>query len=260
MPLHKESEAKKTVRLLLRDACEALQRGKLTYLGLPSDSALDLHVLSSVLENVICVDIRKATLDETRRSIAHLSIKQRKFIVGDIWEYLRDGYPSDPFTADLTFLDFYGGGIRKGDPFAEEIAGLRSYFAKQAKHPNKAFILAWTYMPRDRGKNMYLDTCAKIIPLTDLDLLKQSKGIWARSVAIRLLLRQSFKEHGMVTKIFHHAVYKTTMNAIILIFSRGNDHKCTIPLGDPDTLLEEPVCVYDAIEPVPQIVAFPSIK
>src|SRR5262245_28306550 len=133
MAKHQESAAKQTIRLLLKDACQRLQRKGLTYLGLPAEEALDIKVLSPMLENAICVADRESTLQETRRSIGGIPLKQKKLICSDMWEYLHTSYPQEPLVADVTYLDFYGGGIQKSNPFAEEIQGLRSYFAKHAR-------------------------------------------------------------------------------------------------------------------------------
>ncbi len=260
MAKHQESAAKQAIRGLLLDASESLQRGKLTYLGLPSEKALDVRTLEPVLENVICVEENKTILDEARRSIAPMPFKVRRFENFRMWEYLRDKYPAEPLVADIAFLDFYGGGIVHEDPFALEIAGLRSFFAKHANSQNKTFILGWTYMPRDKGPGVYLRACEKIIPSGELDLLRRSSGMWARSVAIRLLLRQSCDEHRMLAKIFHHAVFKNVMNAIVLVFSKGFDSKCKISLEDPKALLDAPVCVYDPKSTVPKMLPFPSLK
>lgn len=259
MGIHKESPAKQATRYLLKDACEHLQRGKLTYLGLPSDEAVDIKLLAPLLENVVCIDVKQAILSETRRNIAHLPLKERRFVVADMWDYLRTSYPSETLVADITFLDFYGGGIRKKDPFAEEIAGLRSYFAKQAAHPGRAFIFGWTFMPRDAGKQVYVEACSKIVRPADLELLMKSTGVQARSVAIRLLIQQSMVEHGMIVKLFHHAVYKRSMNTMILIFSKGVDPQCRLTLKPPQGLLAEPVCVYEVGKVVPRLVPLLSV-
>src|SRR6266566_6358015 len=123
MAIYQESQAKQAVRLLLLDACRHLQRGKLTYLGLPAEEALDIRALEPVLENAICVDERKAVLDEGRLSIASIPLRARRFVLSRMWQYLRDRYPSEDLAADVTFLDFYGGGLVNDDPFALELAG-----------------------------------------------------------------------------------------------------------------------------------------
>jgi hypothetical protein len=211
-----------------------------------------------VLDGIICIDDKRAVLDEAARVVATMPLKHRKFVVGDMWDYLRDAYPREQSVADVAFLDFYGGGLRKEDPFKEEIAGLRNYFARHANFPNRAFVLAWTYMPRDRGKAFYVDACQKLFPPQEMDLLRRSTGMWSRSVAIRLLLKHSLVEHEMLAKVFHHAVYKCTMNALILLFSKGADPKCKLPLGDPSALLKEPVVVYETGKTVPVLVPFPT--
>jgi hypothetical protein len=256
MARHQESAAKQSVRLLLRDACDALNRGSLTYLGLPAEEARDVLVLGSLLENVICVDDKKAVLDETRRSIAGLALRERKFIVGDMWEYLHSGYPAEPLLADVTHLDFYGGGL-SNVPFEREIQGLRSYFAKHARHPNRAFVLAWFYMPRDKGPEPYITACKKCIPGTDLSLLENASGMWVRTLAIRLLIRQSLAEHGMSASVFQHVLYKRSMNTLIVVYSKGLDPNCTITVGSPDSILVAPVVSYDGHSAVPNIIAVP---
>lgn len=67
-----------------------LGRGALTYLGLPAEAALDIKVLEPLLANVICLADKTRTLEETRRSIAPCTFKIRRFLVKDMWEYLRD--------------------------------------------------------------------------------------------------------------------------------------------------------------------------
>jgi hypothetical protein len=175
-----------------------------------------------------------------------------------MWAYLRDSYPNETLTADVAFLDFYGGGITKEDPFAEEIAGLRSYFAKHAKHKNKTFVLAWTYMPRDRGKAHYIEACEPIISTADIDVLRRIDGVWARSLAVRLLLRQSLEEHRMHARLWQHAVYKKTMNTIILLYSKGIDQDCGVELKDASSVVTEPVIFYEAGLAVPRVVALPT--
>lgn len=258
MAIHQESEAKGAVRYLLRDACEQLQRGRLTYLGLPAEEALDIKLLSPLLENVICIADKKATLEETKRSIASLPLKHRRFECIDMWKYLIERYPSESLLADVTYLDFYGGGIKKQNPFANEIHGLRSYFARHSRFPNRTFLLAWFYMPRDQGKEIYLETCQKIVPDMDLKLLRQSTGVWSRTIAVRLILRQSLHEHGMVANVFHHALYKKSMNTIIVAFSRGDDSLSRLKLGHPDCLLQAPVVSYEQGKPIPRLLSLPG--
>jgi len=258
MDKHQESAAKDTVRHLLKDASEQLQRNKLTYLGLPAEKALDIKVLHPVLENAICVADKRQTLDETRRSIAMLRLKQRKFECTDMWNYLIESYPSEPLLADVTYLDFYGG-IKDTNPIAIEIQGLRSYFAKHARYPNRAFVFAWFYNPRDDGKDVYIDTCEKIVPGSELQILRRSTGVWLRTLAVRLILRQSLKEHGMTAMVYHHALYKKTMNTIILIYSKGDDPALRVQLTHPDCLLEAPVVKYEPGSPVPRLLPLPTV-
>jgi hypothetical protein len=257
MDKFQESAAKDTVRQLLKDGCEHLQRGKLTYLGLPAEKALDIKVLHPLLENVICVADKRSTLDETRRSIAMLPLKEKRFECTDMWNYLIEKYPAEPLLADVTYLDFYGG-IKDANPMAIELHGLRSYFAKHARYPKRAFVFAWTYNPRDDGKEVYLETCDKIIPESDLKLLHKSTGVWLRTLAVRLILRQSLKEHGMSAIVYHHAWYKKAMNTIIVVYSKNDDPSFRLQLSDPDCLLQAPVIKYEPGLPVPRVLPLPT--
>src|SRR5260370_24382380 len=119
-----DSAVKDTVRALQKEACEHLQRGKLTYLGLPAEKALDIKILHPILENAICVADKRSTLDEARRSISMLPLKQRKFECTDMWNYLIERYPSEPLIGDVTFLDFYGR-INKTKPSPALVRGRR---------------------------------------------------------------------------------------------------------------------------------------
>lgn len=251
----KESEVKKTIRLLLRDAAALLQRPEITYLGMPAERALDVLALKDFLKNTICIAEKQTILDEALLSTASLSLKERRFEIGDVWDYLRDRYPKEPLVSDLTFLDFYGGGIRKEDPFASEVAGLRSYFAKHAHHANKAYVLAWTYMPRDKGRQIYIDTLKTMVAPEVFALLnKTTSGMNLRSLAIRMLIRQSLVEHNMQVRVVQHAVYKNTMNALIIIYSKGLDPKCNKDFNHADSLLYAPCYVYSAGEYTPKVV------
>jgi hypothetical protein len=253
MPKHQESAAKQATRHLLLQAAKHLNRPELTYMGMPAETALDILTLRTLLRNVICIADRQAVLDETRRTIASLSLKERKFICADVWEYLKKEYPSEQLIADITFLDFYGGGIRTDDPFSSEIAGLRSFFAKQAAHTGRAFVLAWTYMPRDKGEHKYIETLGKMLPKEDIDLLKSTRGVTLRSLAVRLLLVQQAKEHDLRARLFQHALYKRVMNTIIVVFSRGHDLTCSLSLDDPRKLRSDPCCVYDGQSLAPRL-------
>jgi hypothetical protein len=255
MDKFQESEAKQTIRLLIKDAAQSLHRLGLTYLGLPAERALDILALNGLLRNVICVDKSKTVLDETRRSIASMRLKERQFVAKDLWEYLRDDYPSEPLVADVSFLDFLGGGIQKADPFAQEIAGLRSYFAKHALHPQQAFVLAWTYMPRDKGPQTYKRALSRIMPQALSSIIDKSAGVNLRSVAIRLLLLQSLREHGMLVNVFHHALYKSVMSTLIIVYSKGVDPNCKLVMDNPDSLLSSPCCVYSPGLPTPSLVS-----
>src|SRR5689334_6559568 len=95
MDRFKETEVKQTIRRLLRDGAVSLKRPSLTYLGLPAERALDILALNGLLRNVICIDKKQSVLEETRRSIASMRLKERRFIVEDLWEYLRTDYPSE---------------------------------------------------------------------------------------------------------------------------------------------------------------------
>lgn len=258
MAKHQESDAKNAIRNLLRDACGLLQRSRLTYLGLPAEDATDVKLLGNLLENVICIADKKATLDEAKRSIATIPLKQRKFFHGDMWNYLGENYANESLIADVAYLDFYGGGLKYGNPFANEIHGLRSYFAKHARHKNRTFIFAWFYMPHDQGKEIYLDTCQKIVPEMDMRLLRQSTGVWSRTIAVRLLIRQSLLEHGMTASVVHHALYKRAMNTIIIAFAKGDDAISKHKLTHPDCLLSAPVISYESGCPVPKILSIPG--
>jgi len=255
MARFQESAAKQAIRRLILEAATRLQRQGLTYLGMPAEEALDILILKNLLKNAICVAMKETTLEETRRSIATLPLKQRRFVVMDMWDYLLKEYSREELVADVTFLDFYGGGLTRHDPFAAEIAGLRSYFAKHARFSKKAFVLAWTYMPRDKGEAKYVEVLSKLLPTDDIQLLKTTSGVAFRSVALRLLLRQHLIEHGLVAKLFHHAVYKRVMSTMILIFSKDTDPSCSVALGSPHSLVDEPCCVYDPRQPAPRLVS-----
>lgn len=255
MDKFQESEAKQTIRFLIKDATRSLKRPGLTYLGLPAERALDILALNGLLRNAICIDKSKVVLEEARRSIASMRLKERRFIVKDLWEYLRDDYPSEALVADVSFFDFLGGGLNKADPFAAEIAGLRSYFAKNAQHSHQAYVLAWTYMPRDKGPQAYKRALSTIMPHTESSIIDKSSGVSLRSVAIRLLLMQSLREHGMVVNVFHHALYKSVMSTLIIVYSKGVDPNCKLVMESPDSLLSSPCCVYSAGSPTPSLVS-----
>ena len=248
-----ESAAKETVRGLLRQAAEKLGRVGLTYLGLPGESAADVRLLASVLENAICVERDRESLAEARRSIAMLALKQTRFVCADMWQYLRDTYPAEALVADITFLDFYAGGIKTKDPFSDEIHALRNYFTKQARlGKSHAFVLAWTYMPRDYGREKYLEVAEKITNEEALlERLRTSPRSIQRSQVVRLLLWQTLREHNMSARIIQHAIYKKVMNAIILVYAKGQDPKCAYQLDSPDSLLTEAAWSYEAGKPVP---------
>lgn len=255
MDKFQESEAKETIRLLIKDAAHSLHRPGLTYLGLPGERALDVLALNGLLRNAICIDKSSTVLDETRRSIASMRLANRQFIAKDLWEYLRTDYPGETLVADIAFFDFLGGGLHTSDPFAKEIAGLRSYFAKQAQFSQTTFVLAWTYMPHDLGPQTYKKALGKIMSASDAAIIDQSTGVNLRSVAIRLLLRQSLHEHGMMVNLFHHALYKRVMSTLILIFTKGVDVNCKIAMDTPDSLLTAPCCVYTPGAPTPSLVS-----
>src|SRR2546428_13760544 len=100
MAKFKESAAKQAIRNLLYDACERLQRSPLVYLGMPAEDAADVKTLGPLLRDVICLDARSAVLEETKRSIATMPLKTRRFVTAELWTYLRDQYPSEQMLAD----------------------------------------------------------------------------------------------------------------------------------------------------------------
>ena len=104
MDTFEESYAKDAIRSLLLDGTEALNRSGLTYLGLPGGRALDIIKLDGILKNVICVDDKESVLDEARRAISNLRLKQRKFVPARLWEYflLQQGVKEQTRWADLT--------------------------------------------------------------------------------------------------------------------------------------------------------------
>jgi hypothetical protein len=158
---------------------------------------------------------------------------------------LREQYPGEPWAGDITFLDFFGGAIAKDDPFAEEIGALRSYFMKHANHPGRAFIFAWTYATRDRGKAKYVSALERVVQEASLlAKLRQAEGVLSRSIAVRLLLWQMMKEHGLSVSIVQHLIYKRTMSAIILVFSKGLDPSSSHELSDPSCLLTDSIWTY----------------
>lgn len=255
MTSFQESHAKSTIRALLSQACSDLQRSGLTYMGLPGAQASDLRELGSQLENAICIDKNQTVLDEIRRAIATLPLIKKRFVNANVWHYLRDQYQTEPLLADIAFLDFCGGGIHQDDPFAVEIAGLRNYFARHAMHQSKSFVFAWTYMPHDRGAATYVDVLKKMATRPELlAAVKRCSGVWLRSAAVRVLLYQSLQEHAMIATVFHHAVYKRSMNTIIVVFSRGVDPNCRLQLEAPETLLSAAACVYEKGKLVPRLV------
>lgn len=231
---------------MLVDAADELGRHRLTYLGLPGREAKDVLHLGKRLQHSICVDVKQDVLDACSTQLARLSLETKLFVHSDMWEYLRTKYPAEPLFADIAFLDFCGGGIQSHDPFATEIAGLRAFLAKQAKNKGRAFVLAWTYMPHDKGPLAY-QAILETLKLSSEDeaLIKGSKGVDLRSISIRLLLRQSFREHGMRARVYHHARYKKSMNTIILIVSSGQDDQCGILLEEPEAVVHAPIYCYD---------------
>lgn len=254
MARFQESGAKAAIRTLLLRAAESLGRSDLTYLGMPAEAASDIKAMRSVLANVICLGQSDESLRETGRSIAALRLQTRRFYALDMWEYLRSKYDAETLVADVTFLDFYGGGLTKDDPFAHEIAGLRAYFAKHARTPNRAYVFAWTYNPRDRGKKRYVETLSKQkLSKEDVALLDSCDGVNARSVALRLILRQILLEHDFSARIYHHALYKGVMNTLILVFSKGSDPSCPIALSAPDSIMTAPYYVYKPDTPIPEV-------
>lgn len=240
---------------MLCDAAGLLGRANLTYLGLPGHRALDILALSTYLENVICVDRDKKVVDACSTSIARIPLKKIRPVTGDMWDYLNHGYRSETLVADLAFLDFCGGGINSATPFADELGAIRSYFAKQAKHANKAFILAWTYMPHDTGAAKYQKALEKVLQPPDLKRLAAVRGTAFRSMAVRSFLKQCLVEHDMSAKLYHHALYKKTMNTIILIYARGTDPMAKIVLSPPDDIMSAFVAHYDGKSLTPELIS-----
>ena len=250
-----ESAEKKSIRGMLSDAAGLLGRVNLTYLGLPGHRALDILALRAYLDYAICVDRDKKVLDACSASIAGIPLKGTRYVAGDIWDYLNDTYRTEPRVADVTFLDFCGGGINSSTPFAHELGAIRTYFAKQARHPNKAFILAWTYMPHDTGASKYQKALEKVLQPADLQRLANAKGTAYRSVAIRCFLKQCLVEHDMSAKLYHHALYKKTMNTIILIYARGTDASVKVTLGLPEDIMSAFVTRYDGKSLTPDVIS-----
>jgi hypothetical protein len=239
-----ESGAKEVIRRLLRQAGEGLGRENLTYLGLPEREALDIRALVPLVRNVICIDFESEKLRETARVLARLKLDRKVFWEGNMWTYLRDHYPIESLVSDITFLDFLGGGIRSTELFAQEIAGVRNYFAKQSRYQNRAFVFAWTFMPRDSGAQIYTEGLSRLLPEHEIRLIARQKGWALRALAIRFLVKQILQEHNMTVKLFHHAVYKKVMNCMILIYSNGDDSNARFTLHDPKSILHESVYLY----------------
>lgn len=250
-----ESVEKQSIRAMLNDAAGLLGRANLTYLGLPGHRALDILALRANIENAICVDRDKNVLDDCSASIAGIPLKNTRYVRGNMWDYLNNKYLTEPLVADITFLDFCGGGINSPTPFAHELAAIRTYFAKQAQHPNKAFILAWTYMPRDTGSSKYHKALEKILQPADMKRLAGAKGTAYRSLAIRSFLKQCLLEHDMSAKLYHHALYKKTMNTIILIYARGTDPNAHVALGLPEDIMTAFVARYDGRSLIPELIS-----
>jgi hypothetical protein len=246
-----ESDEKTLVREALRKAGLALGRQELTYLGMPEAAALDIRILQRLLRNVICIDWERKKLEVAEHNISDLPLKVREFHACDVWEYLKSDYYRAGLTADMTFLDFLGGGISSADTFAHEMHALRSYFSRQALHPRTAFVFAWTYMPHDRGLQAYTRAVENSATEEEKKMLRGLTGIRFRSLAIRLVLSRLLQEHNMTGKIYFHALYKTVMSSLILVFSKGHDPKCTLPMGSPESILSEPIRAYKKGQVVP---------
>jgi hypothetical protein len=239
-----ESAEKQIIRRLIRLAAEGLGRENLTYLGLPERHAYDIRALVPLVRNVICVDFEGEKLREAARVLARLKLDRKVFWQGNMWDYLRIHYSIESLVADVTFLDFLGGGIRSKDIFAQEVAAVRNYFTKQSGYENRAFVLAWTFMPRDSGASVYTDELSKLLRENEISLIARQKGWALRALAIRFLLKQVLREHNMTVKLFHHALYKRVMNCMILIYSNGDDPNVRVTLQDPESILHESVYVY----------------
>src|SRR5438046_1571240 len=108
-----EHPVKDKIRERLRSAAEKLRRGPLTYLGMPGELAADVRLLGSLLEAAICVERVPAARAEMRRRLGLVPLKHVRYPRMGMWQYLRDEYPREPLVADVTFLDFYGGGLRE---------------------------------------------------------------------------------------------------------------------------------------------------
>jgi len=230
-----------------------LGRQNLTYLGMPEEDALDVRALSPAVRNLVCIDTAKSKLDSARHAIANLPIHIDRYHAKDMWLYLKDDYIHEGLIADVTFLDFLGGGIVSNVPFQKEIAGLQAYFACHAKSEfiNRAFILAWTFMPHDAGEEHYLRHLSKCLFPADIELLRKQKGINFRALAIRLLLRHILAQHDMSALVYEHLLYKKVMNTLILVFCRGEDHDCAISLLSPDKVITSPITEYQSNRATP---------
>jgi hypothetical protein len=242
-----ESEGKAVVRRLLRQACMTLGRDELTYLGMPEEDALDVRGLTGLIGNVICIDKVRHKLELARHRIANMHIRGEIYRCVDMWDYLRLQYPSEKLLADVAFLDFLGGSIQSADPFAKEIAGLRSYFARHAHDSflNRSFILAWTFMPHDLGPQKYTRHLKECLFPEDMKLLGGYSGIEFRTLAIRMILRQLLRQHEMKAVLYEHLLYKQVMSTFILVFAKGEEPACSLHLGSPDDILKAPITEYD---------------
>ncbi len=56
----------------------------------------------------------------------------------------------------------------------------------------------------------------------------------------------------MLASVYHHAVYKRSMNTVIIVFSKGVDRSCRTRLETADGILREPAYVYDDKSVVPK--------
>jgi hypothetical protein len=237
-----ESSAKNSVRLLLKGAICSLDRTSLTYLGLPGKRALDLATFGGLVTRAICVE-RDKDYDDMRRSVSRYPLKP-KFKKKNVWEYLRDDYPNEEWVADVAFLDFCGGGISSENPFSLEVAGLRAYFTKQANASAVPYVFAWTYMPRDKGSATYKDSMHNLgMSTAEIEQANSLPPLALRSYWVRVVLRQISRELGFKIRVYHHALYRSSMNTLVLLFGKGEQvHE--LRLDSPEIILDAPIYEY----------------
>jgi len=102
-------------------------------------------------------------------------------------------------------------------------------------------------MPRDDGEAAYEQAITQYrIDRHHRDIIKGLNGLPKRSFIIRIILAKVLARLGFSAAIYHHAVYKDTMNALILVFCKGSDGQCRVPLA-PVTdamMVEAPYFLY----------------